>query len=49
MLSLEALQDKAKYLALHVSWAKTRIQMFEGLLDETMPSVHACGEGIDIL
>ena len=49
VMALEALHEEAKPLGLEVSWAKTKVQVFGGLLDETVRSVHACGEDIDIL
>lgn len=49
VLALEALHEEAKPLGLQVSWAKTKVQVFGGLLDETVQSVHACGEDIEIL
>ena len=36
-------------MGLQVSWTKTKVQVFGGLLDETVQSVHACGEDIEIL
>ncbi|XP_045110009.1 uncharacterized protein LOC123503949 [Portunus trituberculatus] len=46
---LEALHEEAKSLGLQVSWPKTKVQMFRGLLHETVQSVRACGEDIEIL
>ena len=37
---LEALHEEAKPLGLKVSWSKTKVQMFVGLLDETI-GAHA--------
>ena len=48
MVALESLHEEAKPLGLKVSWPKTKVQVFGGLLDETVQSVHACGEDIDI-
>ena len=31
------------------SWAKTKVQLFGGLLDKTLQSIHACGEDIEIV
>ena len=39
---------EVKTLGLKVSWAKTKVQVFGGVLDETVQSVHA-GEDIEIL
>ena len=36
-------------MGLKVSWAKTKVQVFVGVLDEKVQSVHACGEDIEIL
>ncbi|KAG0711750.1 Major facilitator superfamily domain-containing protein 1 [Chionoecetes opilio] len=49
VMALEALHEEAKSLGLEVSWLKTKVQVFGGLLDETVQSVHACGEDIEIL
>ncbi|KAG0717266.1 hypothetical protein GWK47_054805 [Chionoecetes opilio] len=49
VMALEALHEEVKYLGLEVSWLKTKVQVFGGLLDETVQSVHACGEDIEIL
>ena len=48
-MALEALHEEAKLLAFQVSWPKTKFQVFGGLLDETVHSIHACDEDIDIL
>ena len=34
---------------LKVSWAKTKAQVFGGLLDDTVQSVRVCGENVEIL
>ena len=49
MVTLEALHEEAKSLGLQVSWPKTKVQVFGGLLGETVQCIHACGEDIDIL
>ena len=49
VIALKALHEEAKPLGLQVSWPKTKVQVFGGLLDETVQSIHACGEDIDIL
>ena len=36
-------------MVLKVSWVKTKVQVFGGVLDETVQSVHECGENIEIL
>ena len=43
VMALEALHEEVKPLGLQVSWAKTKVQVFGGLLDGTLQSVHACG------
>merc|ERR1712035_25095 len=48
VIALEVLHEEAKPLGLKVSWPKTKVQVFGGLLDETVQSGHACGEDIDI-
>ena len=35
IMALEALHEEVKPLRLETSWAKTKVQMFGGLLDET--------------
>ncbi|KAG0725535.1 Alpha-N-acetylglucosaminidase [Chionoecetes opilio] len=42
VMALEALHKEAKPLGLEVSWLQTKVQVFGGLLDETVQSVHAC-------
>ena len=49
VMALETLQETVKPLGLQVSWSKTKFQVFEGLLDETVQSIHVCDENIDIL
>ena len=49
LMAFEALHEEAKPLGLQVSWPKTKIQVFRSLLDETVQSIHAYGEDIDIL
>ena len=49
VMALEALHEEVKPLGLKVSWAKTKVQVFGGVLDETVQYVHACGEDIEIL
>ena len=44
IVALEALHKEA----LHVSWPKTKIQVFRGLMNETVQSVHLCGKNIEI-
>ncbi|KAG0712322.1 hypothetical protein GWK47_018747 [Chionoecetes opilio] len=49
VMALGALHEEAKPLGLGVSRLKTKVQVFGGLLDETVQSVHACDEDIEIL
>ena len=48
VMALEALHEEVKPLGLTVSWAKTNVQVFGGVLDETIQSVHECGKDINI-
>ena len=48
-MALEALHEEVKPLGLKVSWVKTKVQVFGGILDKTVQSVHACAEDIEIL
>ena len=45
---LDAFTNEAKPLGLEVSWTKTKIQDFGGLLGDHIQSIRACGEDIDI-
>ena len=45
VMALEALHEEAKPLGLQVSWPKTKVQVFGGLLDKTVQA----SEDIDIL
>ncbi len=47
-MALKVLHEEAKPLGLEVSWTKTKVQAFGGLLDDTVQSVHACGEDIKV-
>ena len=49
VMALEALHKETKSLGLQISWLKTKVQVFGGLLDETVQSIHVCGKNIDIL
>ena len=48
-MALEALHEEVKPLGLKGSWVKTKVQVFGGVLDEPVQSVHAYGEDIEIL
>ena len=47
-MALEALHEEAKPFGFQVFWPKTKVQVFGGLLAETVQSVHACGKDIEI-
>ena len=49
VMALEALHEKVKSLGLRVSCVETKVQVFGGVLDKTVQSVHACGGDIEIL
>ena len=49
VMALEALHEEVKPSGLRVSWAKTKVRVFGGVLDETVQCVHASGEHIEIL
>ncbi|KAG0711984.1 hypothetical protein GWK47_019421 [Chionoecetes opilio] len=44
VMALVALHEEAKPLGLEVFWLKTKVQVFGGLLNETVQSVHACDD-----
>ncbi|XP_069986218.1 uncharacterized protein [Penaeus vannamei] len=46
--ALDALSNKAKPLGLQVSWTKTKIQDFGGLLGEPVQSISACCENVEV-
>ena len=49
VMALKTLHKGTKPLGLQVSWPMTKVQVFGGLLSETIQSIHACDEDIDIL
>ena len=49
VMAFKVLHEETKPLGLQVFWPKSKVQVFGGLLDETVQSIHACGEDIDIL
>ncbi len=49
VMALEALHEEAKPLGLEVSRTNTKVQAFGGLLGDTVQSVHACGDDIEVL
>lgn len=48
VMALEELHGQTKVLGLQVSRHKTKVHVFEGLPDDTVHSVHAFGEYIEI-
>ncbi len=48
-MALEALHEEAKPLGLEVAWTLVLVQALGGLLGDTVQSVHACGEDIEVL
>lgn len=46
VLALEVQHKEAKSAGLKDSWAKTKIQLFGGLLDDTLQFVHACDQDV---
>ena len=48
-MALKALHEEAKPLGLKIFSPKTKVQVFGGLLDETVQSIQSCSEDIDIL
>ena len=48
VVALDAFCNEANPLGLKVSWTKTKIQDFGGLLGEPAQSVRACGEDIEV-
>lgn len=48
-ISLEELYEEAKPLGLKVSLAKTKVQVFRSLINETVQYVHACDKDFEIM
>ena len=48
-MALEGLHEEVKPLGLKVFWAKTKVQVFGGSLNETVQSFRACAEDIKTL
>lgn len=42
------MHEEAKLLELQFLWVKTKMQVFGGLLDEKVESVHAWGKAVEI-
>ncbi len=49
VMALEILGMEANHLGLEVSWTKPKVRPFRGLLDDTVQSVRAYGEDIEVL
>lgn len=49
VLGLDALPQMANSIGLQVSLVKINVQVFGGLMDETLRSVHACSKDLEIL
>lgn len=45
--ALDAFSNEAKPLGLRVSWTKTKIQNFGGLLGEPVQLIRACSENVE--
>ena len=48
-VTLEILHKEVKSFALEIPWLKIKVQVFGGLLDETVKSVYESGEDIEVL
>ena len=46
--ALEVLNEESEPLGLRVSWIKTKIQAFSGILDAAILSVPVCGEDVEV-
>lgn len=46
--ALDAFSSEAKPLGLQVSWTKTKIRDFGGLIGEHVQSIHTCGEDVKV-
>ena len=49
MIAFKALHEEVKPFGFQVSYPKTKVQLIVSLLDETVQSIHACGEDIKML
>ena len=47
--ALEVLHEKSKPQGLQVSWVKTKIQVFNDILDTAILSVTVCGEDVEVM
>ena len=45
----EVLNEESEPLALRVSWVKTKIQAFNGILDAAVLSVPVCDEDVEVV
>ena len=48
MGTLEALNEELEPLRLWVSWVKTKIHTFNGILDAAILSLSVCGEDVEV-
>lgn len=48
LVALKGMFDEAKPLELKVNWAETIGRSFEGLLDDTVQSVHKYGDDVEV-
>lgn len=48
-MAVETLHEEVNLFMLQVSWTRTKVQVFGGLLDKTVPFVLACCKDDDIL
>ena len=46
--ALEVLNEESEPLGLWVSWVKTKIKAFNGILDAAILSVPVCGEDVEV-
>ena len=46
--ALEVLNKESELLGLRVSWVKTKIQVFNDILDSAILSVPVCGEDVEV-
>lgn len=47
-MALKLLHEEGKSLKIKVSWSKIKLQLLRGLLDNTVQSLHACGEDVEV-
>lgn len=47
-MALKVMHEEPKPLELKISWSKTKIQSFIGLICDTVQFVHACAEDVHV-